>query len=100
PGSSIKEVYEDAKEEYIEAEDFGRDVWNQAAGVMVQKDSANHTWTVFNSAPWERNDLVFIPGISSSKADVWVDHAGNNLRFQAGDNGSYVQVKDLPAMGY
>src|SRR5699024_592480 len=99
PGSSIKEVYDDAREEYDEAEVIGNEVWNHAAETIVQKANDKSKWTVFNSAPWNRNDLVFIPG-THSEAGVWVDKTGEHLNVQVTKDGSYVQVKELPAMGY
>ncbi|RIU90536.1 alpha-mannosidase [Oceanobacillus picturae] len=96
PGSSIKEVYDDARQEYKQAKELGEEVWDNAATSLVQAQDS--VWTVFNSASWERNDLVFIPGHTASGS--WVDADGKELETQSTDEGCYVRVESLPAMGY
>src|SRR5699024_6251198 len=99
PGSSIKEVYEDAAIEYQEAEKLGQETWDAAAEVIVEKDTKDNTWTVINSSSWERTDLVFIQ-TSNGEDGVWMDYAGNLLATQHTAGGVYVQVENIPAMGY
>src|SRR5699024_7274589 len=55
PGSSINEVYKDAQIEHAEAEQYATKAWDEASSSIVNADSAEG-WTVFNSAPWKRND--------------------------------------------
>ncbi|MUV37266.1 Alpha-mannosidase [Lentibacillus sp. JNUCC-1] len=95
PGSSITEVYEDAKVEYQEAEQWGRDAWAQASTSLLSQNE--NTWTVFNSAPWKRNDLIYIDVDADG---TWQDENGTWLDAQRADGGHYVQVKDVPSMGY
>src|SRR5699024_2256903 len=59
PGSSINEVYKDAQIEHAEAEQYATKAWDEASSSIVNADSAEG-WTVFNSAPWKRNDSFFI----------------------------------------
>ncbi|ASK62214.1 alpha-mannosidase [Virgibacillus phasianinus] len=97
PGSSIKEVYQDAKLEYEEAEQLAVNVWENASKSIVQmKDE--HTWTIFNSAPWERTDLIEIP--TEATEGKWVDIDGHELTAQQSADGWLVQVENLPSMGY
>ncbi|PAV31671.1 alpha-mannosidase [Virgibacillus profundi] len=99
PGSSIKEVYDDAKLEYEEARGQGNAAWNTAAESLVQKKDS-YTWTVFNSAPWEREDLLFITGESDLDVGSWVDADGRSLNAQRCEAGWHVKVEKMPAMGY
>src|SRR5690625_1612982 len=98
PGSSIMEVYEDAYKEYMEALKIGEDIWSEAAKTIVNNESDN-IWTVFNSALWERNDLVYISDIDY-RVGMWHDHLGNTLKAQKVNEGWYVQVNNIPSMGY
>lgn len=97
PGSSIKEVYDDAKIEYQQAEQLGNDAWNKASEALVNDAVASYTRTVFNSAPWKRNDLLYIGG---EEAGTWQDEHGVVLQTQKSEGGYYVHVKDIPSMGY
>ncbi|WP_257348917.1 alpha-mannosidase [Pseudalkalibacillus decolorationis] len=99
PGSSIKEVYEDAREEYEEAEKLGKGVWRQSSKSLLKVKEEN-VWTVFNSSPWERNDMVFISDSEGLGEGKWLDLKGNELIAQHTENGWYVQMENLPAMGY
>src|SRR5699024_291824 len=59
PGSSINEVYKDAQIEHAEAEQYESKAWDEASSSIMNADSAEG-WTVFNLAPWKRNDSFFI----------------------------------------
>lgn len=99
PGSSINEVYKDAKKEYQEAEDIGNNTWNDAVSSIIQSDK--NKWTIFNSVPWNRDDTVFIR--KSEQIDMngkWVDSDNKLLTTQVTEEGCYVYVKDVPAMGW
>lgn len=97
PGSSIKEVYEDAREEYEKAEKIGKSTWMDASNSIVTETSSQQ-WTVFNSAPWKRDDLLFIE--MDHDNGYWMDCDGHNLQAQRTTNGWYVEVQDIPSMGY
>ncbi|WP_194287349.1 alpha-mannosidase [Gracilibacillus oryzae] len=96
PGSSINEVYEDARKEYAEAEQIVEKTTQEALQLHVANDKED-TWTIVNSSSWKRADWVFI----SRKSDgVWRDEAGNLLASQSAADGVYVYVKDIPALGF
>src|SRR5699024_6295325 len=97
PGSYIKEVYEDAREEYEKAEKIGKSTWMDASNSIVTETSSQQ-WTVFNSAPWKRDDLLFIE--MDHDNGYWMDCDGHNLQAQRTTNGWYVEVQDIPSMGY
>ncbi|MFC3884692.1 alpha-mannosidase [Bacillus songklensis] len=98
PGSSIREVYEDSKIEYEEAEQLALVSWKDAAAA-VAGDGSSHTFTVFNSAPWKRSDLVEIPA-SGIKQGIWKDANGHALQAVQTGEKWLVEVKNIPAMGF
>ncbi|WP_182200301.1 alpha-mannosidase [Paraliobacillus salinarum] len=97
PGSSIKEVYEDAKQEYEEAEQIGNEAWNLASSHLIQDETNPYVWTIFNSAPWNRDDLIFI---AVDEAGRFKDEAGHVLEAQYTNGGYDVKVNNIPSMGY
>ncbi len=96
PGSSIKEVYEDARIEYAEAEKIA-DMAKAKVQQSIVKEKTNH-WTVFNDANWNRSEIVTIEMVE--KNGTWVDEEGNVLSAQPYADGWKVQVDDIPAMGW
>ncbi|MDF2923775.1 MAG: alpha-mannosidase [Paenibacillaceae bacterium] len=124
PGSSIREVYEDSRVEYAEAESLGQALWTDAAaelavlcgsqeelGASAVGDGGEAvTWTVFNGTSCTRTELVVIPArADGSDGPVsgashgngrWTDAAGNVLQAERGADGQWlVQVQDIPALG-
>ncbi|WP_208591933.1 alpha-mannosidase [Gracilibacillus suaedae] len=95
PGSSIKEVYEDAKVEYEEAEHIVEQTINEALKVCVAETESN-SYTIINSSSWQRDDWAFIP---NEVDGTWRDHTGNLLKSQATNDGVVVYVTDIPALG-
>lgn len=103
PGSSIREVYADSREEYEEAEKIGKRLWKQSAQALVtEKDE--HSYTIYNSASWKQSQIVLIPLNTEMKSEKgwWIDRNGNKLKVQSSEAGScdYVYMEDLPPMGY
>lgn len=95
PGSSIHEVYEDSKKEYSRIEHIAQEV--EAEFYQQTMEEAKNTYTVFNASGWERDELVFLPG---EKEVTCLDKNGNQLLVQQTENGIYVEVKKVPAMGF
>lgn len=95
PGSSITEVYEDAKIEYKEAKDLAldaRDGFNKT--LVTEKD---RTFTVINNANWDRTEVV---EIETDLVGNFYDEDGNKLEVQK-EKGKYiVKVKDVPSTGW
>ncbi|WP_199621820.1 alpha-mannosidase [Paenibacillus alkalitolerans] len=107
PGSSIREVYEDSRREYGEAERIGRRVWNEAAarlavsGPTPDGGKGMRTYTVFNGAPWERDDIVRIErGPDMAEHGCWHAPDGAKLPSQRCGDGWYVRVGGIPPMGF
>lgn len=94
PGSSIHEVYEDAREDYKFIEKTARSVEQQACqNLFVQKEN---TYTVVNASGWNLNEIVTLEGEAEG---IYRDADGNELVSQKGHGVTYVEVRDVPAMG-
>ncbi|WP_219834181.1 alpha-mannosidase [Paenibacillus sp. R14(2021)] len=98
PGSSIKEVYEDSREEYAQAADIAAEAWNGAAA-LISSHQEEGTLTVFNSASWERSDLLEIPGERIPQGAVWTDQDGRGLQAQYANGRWLVETSQLPSLG-
>lgn len=96
PGSSIKEVYEDAKVEYEEAEALAIQQIDNVLHVRQSQDS--HAYTIYNSSTTKREELVecldHLDGDGS-----WTDKAGNTLESIKLEDKWLVKVTDIPALG-
>ena len=98
PGSSIHEVYEDSRLEYEEAQRVGEEIWNRSAEVIAS-DCSRSEYAVFNSAPWERTDLVRVPASTAVNPGRWLDASGRELEMQQSEDGLWVRTT-VPPMGY
>ena len=100
PGSSIREVYEDCRIEYSQAEDLADQCQQKALANLAtpsEKASQGKEFTAFNSVSWQRDGLVYLP-VKDFKGSV-SDHRGEYLPTQAEAGQLLVAVKDLPATG-
>ncbi|MGL5650460.1 MAG: alpha-mannosidase [Paraclostridium sp.] len=95
PGSSITEVYEDAKQEYKEAEDIALDIQNKLEDIYINKDE--HTWTIVNNSNWDRTESI---DIKCDEDGSFYDEDGNKLKYQRNKEEYTVEIKDIPALGY
>ncbi|MCI9060219.1 MAG: alpha-mannosidase, partial [Lachnospiraceae bacterium] len=94
PGSSIHEVYEDARKDYGLIEKIARNVEKDAhEAILEQKE---HVYTVFNASGWELDQVVTVPETSDG---IFRDSAGNVLVSQKGQGCTYVEVKKVPSLG-
>ncbi|WP_099157030.1 alpha-mannosidase [Virgibacillus ndiopensis] len=98
PGSAIKEVYEDSKLEYKEAEEIALSIRNQVGKGVVSEDKTQ-SFTVLNQSSWQRNSLIEIPVRSGMESGRWFDHSKNALR--AEKVGDYWLVNaTVPGLGF
>ncbi|MEK5440323.1 MULTISPECIES: alpha-mannosidase [unclassified Fredinandcohnia] len=97
PGSSIHEVYEDAKEEYKEA----LQIVNQVETQIVQTgiEQADRSVAVINSTHHKGRKNVFITMFNDFSAGNWKDESGQVLNHQKQANGWLVEVDSLPSFG-
>ena len=95
PGSSIREVYEDSREDYKYIEKIARNTESGAYERLLRKKE--NTYTIINASGWTMSQIVPLPG---SGEGVYRDAGGNELAAQKGSGVTYVEVKDVPAMGF
>lgn len=97
PGSSIHEVYEDAKEEYAEAFQIVKRVESQIIQTGVEQ--ADRSVVVFNSTHRKGSKNVFISQFSDYAAGNWKDGSGKLLTHQKRPDGWLLAVDALPSFG-
>lgn len=95
PGSSIREVYEDSEIEYAETDSSVRDVLGTLNSLTHDGDN---TWTIINTAAWDKDELVTFNDISESNG-TFVDDHENELETSFNESGVSVLVKNIPALG-
>ena len=95
PGSSIHEVYEDARKDYEIIENIGKDVIRDYLMNSLEKDETSYT--VYNASGWDTDEIAAVP---QTVLGVYTDGEGNVLTSQQGQGVTYVLVKNVPAMGY
>ncbi len=80
PGSSIKEVYDESKEQYEEIIEKGNDIKESALNAIISNITTEEdSVVVFNPSPFIRDEIIDI------------DYKGSRLQFEA---------KNIPAKGY
>ncbi|XEC96072.1 alpha-mannosidase [Paenibacillus tarimensis] len=110
PGSSIREVYEDCREEYSVAGSIVHRVRDEAAYELVgtgQPAQQGDIFTLFNNASWDREDTVFIEGGDdhsdcgdNARTGGWYSANGELLPAQRTAGGWLVHVTRVQSMGY
>ncbi len=100
PGSSIREVYEDSKLEYEQAQALAEQVKRESFRRLVTAEDGLMDFAVFNSASWQRTDLLVIPEKSAKAQGSWSSADGSGLAAQKSGDHWIVEVKGLPPMGY
>jgi len=100
PGSSIREVYEDCKVEYVEAEALIQQAISHAEAHLHGSDDSQ-ALTVYNGASWKRSDLAAVPlSLNSQAAGTWRDGQGRLLDAQWTEKGWLVKTTDIASLGY
>ncbi len=96
PGSAIREVYEDSRQEYAQADEIAAACCDKAFGNLLQ-GSSGQTFTVINSASWPRSGLVRLPlaGFAGSLRD----ERGDPVPIQAAEDHVLVHPGDVPSFG-
>ncbi|MFC5647887.1 alpha-mannosidase [Paenibacillus solisilvae] len=98
PGSSIKEVYEDSREEYAQAMSIAEAAWNGAAARIGSRQEEG-ALTVLNSSSWERSDLLEISGANIPQESAWTHQDGRRLQAQYSNGRWLVETAELPPLG-
>ena len=101
PGSSIREVYEDSREEYAQALQLAGQVYHDSACLLGCSELQQElSITIFNSASWNRVELLQIPSNAFNRAGAWTDEQGQPLLAQRSYQGDWIiQSPDVPAFG-
>jgi alpha-mannosidase len=97
PGSSIHEVYEDAREEYAEALEIVQQVETKIVENGI--DQADRSIVVFNSTHQTGKRNVFISQFADFAVGIWKDENGTVLQGQKRPDGWLVAVDSLPSFG-
>lgn len=102
PGSSIKEVYEDSKEQYLEILEKGNNLVSAKAKEIAKNINIDSTsLVVFNQLGFVRNDVIeFALPESWENAEVY-DWDGNKITSQLTMDGKVIfHAAGIPAKGY
>ncbi|MDF2935984.1 MAG: alpha-mannosidase, partial [Paenibacillaceae bacterium] len=109
PGSSIREVYEDSRVEYDEAERLGREVLDGALDRLAEAGAGTRAhistgvkvgYSVFNSTSFMRTGLAAVPvSTEVTLQGQWTGADGQILKAQYVEGQWLVQVEGLPALG-
>lgn len=97
PGSSIHEVYEDAREEYKEAFELVNGIEAQVVQNGIKQ--ADRSVVLLNATHHSGTRNVVIPQFVDFAAGVWKNSHGEVLTHQKRENGWLVEVDSLPSFG-
>ncbi|MEH7119197.1 alpha-mannosidase [Neobacillus vireti] len=97
PGSSIHEVYEDAKEEYQEAYELVQNLESRIIQHGVEQ--ADRSVVLFNTTHHGGKKNVLVPQFADFNYGVWKNSNGEILTHQKRDHGWLVAVDTLPSFG-
>lgn len=96
PGSSIKEVYEDSREEYARAKALIDDVMMQVHTSLIKEEE--NTYTLFNNSNWVRDSYITIPNVV--EGDVFVDETGRLLKSSIENGIATVLVQEMKPFAF
>lgn len=100
PGSCIREVVDDALEDYRKIRSIGELVKKRAIDLIMDKVAAgDKELIVFNSLPWQRTDIVYLPE-SLKDITAILNEKGEELPLQQDDRGLCFIARDIPETGY
>ncbi|KPU27623.1 alpha-mannosidase [Caloranaerobacter sp. TR13] len=94
-GTSIREVYEDAINEYKEANKIAEEIKNESIENIIEQK--NNKYSVFNNSNWYRSDLVRIQG---ERHGVWLDEKGSKLVSQVINGETVVYIENIQPMSF
>ncbi|MDR3314473.1 MAG: glycosyl hydrolase-related protein [Oscillospiraceae bacterium] len=103
PGSSIKEVYEDSKEQYLQVLAEGEDLALAAMQTLAAQIGGCGRVVVFNTLGFARDDVAFaaLPELPAGQRPVLRDADGSELPSQITHDGKLCFLaKGVPAKGW
>lgn len=100
PGSSIKEVYEDSKEDYEKVLGAGCEMAGDAQSALITEMSLKEdSIVIFNTTGFNRHDAAMCE-IPCEGEFALFDKNGNEVAYQKTYDGKIVFIADVPAKGY
>lgn len=106
PGSSIRQVNEDAREDYAWVQEIGEKVLNDAKQSLINEmNSSENRVVVFNPLAFSRNDLIELPCSSHLGQNLSIaDEEGNPSPVQIVGDGDdrkvLLEATRVPSLGY
>ena len=103
PGSSIPEVYSDARKEYEEIRRLGTSAMSEAmTRTLSDLTGGGQSLVVFNSLSWPRHGLFFIDWPQDAGDVSIVNEQGQPLPIQvlSAGNRAAIYARDIPPLGY
>ncbi|GGH84821.1 alpha-mannosidase [Pullulanibacillus pueri] len=106
PGSSIRQVNEDARRDYAKVIEIGEEVLDQSQAKIIDQLKVDKAGlVVFNSLSYKRTGLIELPVTDTVKGNVTlIDEQGNISPVQRveGPEGDKLLLKaaEVPALGY
>ena len=94
PGSSIREVYEDSVINYAKAKQIADEVICHSLDTIVRP--CEDVMSIINTASEDRSGMVWIAG--KHLANLYAEN-GLPVAVQVEDDGTWIYVEDVPAMG-
>ncbi len=100
PGSSIKEVYEDSKEDYEKVLAAGCEMAGDAQAAIISKINLEEdSIVVFNTTGFDRCDAVVCDAPCDDEFALFDVH-GNEVTYQKTHDGKIVFLASVPSKGY
>jgi len=103
PGTSIREVYEDAREDYEKLITQSGQLIQTATTALNEEIKLNQdSVVVYNNLSWRRDTAeLFLPFSDRIKENTtFIDSDGYTLESQKSEEGLYVIFTELPPLGY
>ncbi len=97
PGSSIHEVYEDAREEYKEAYQLVKSLESRIIQHGLKQE--DRSVVLVNAIGYQGHRNVVVPQNDGRPEGVWKNSKGEVLSQQKRDNSWLIEVNDLPSFG-
>jgi alpha-mannosidase len=103
PGSSIPEVYADARRDYEDAQFLVQAAEGEALAVLtaaVPDAGTGSSVVVFNLLSWPRTGIVSFPLSEIGPAHYFTDPEGRRVATQVTEDEVLVLAQDVPGIGY
>lgn len=101
PGSSIRQVYEDAREDYKEILEIGEAFAEEAKSSLVKQiKTEQRSIIVFNSLSWERDGIIEMPWSPQLEGMMLEGSSSVQVIEEAGSKKMLLKATGVPSLGY